>query len=95
MNVNDGSSSGSVLCGQTAGPGLGKAADVSETVPAESHHGEGEDQPGGPEGQGVKAAEGQANIILSSCEGVRFVNCRYRLHQKCDDQIAETNVGEK
>ena len=40
MNVNDGS--GSVLCGRTAALRFGPTADVGETVPAESHHGEGE-----------------------------------------------------
>ena len=79
---------GETLLG-TAGP------DVGETVPAEGRHGEGEHQPGGPEGQRVQAAEGQANIILPGCEGVRHVNCRDRLHQEGDDQVGETEIGEE
>ena len=54
--------------------------DVTEGVPAESHHGEGEDQPGGPEGQGVKAAECQANLPFSRGEGVADIDGRDGLH---------------
>ena len=75
---------------------LGPAgADVADGVPAESHHGEGEDKPGGPEGQGVEAAERQANLILPRGEGVRHVNCRDRLDQEWDDEIGGTEVGEQ
>ena len=95
MNINDGPGSRSLLYGEAPAPRLGKAADVSETVPAESHHGEGEDEPGGPEGQGVEAAEGQANLILPRGEGVRHVNRRDRLDQEWHDEIGETEVGEQ
>ena len=80
MNINDGPGSRSLLYGEAPAPGLGKAADVSETVPAESHHGEGEDEPGGPEGQGVEAAESQANFPFSCGESVADIDGRYGLH---------------
>ena len=93
MNVNNGSSS--VLRGQTAAPRWGKTADVGETVPAEGHHGEGEHQPGGPEGQRVQAAEGQANFPFPCGEGVADIDGRYRLHQEGDHKVGETNIGEE
>ena len=52
---------GSLLRGHTV-----TAAQGGDGVPAERHHGEGEHQPGRPEGQRVKAAEGEANFPFPS-----------------------------
>ena len=72
---------------------LGPAAEGGHTVPAEGHHGEGEDQPGGPEGQGVQTAERQSDLPFSSGEGVAHVDSRYGLDKKRDDQIRKANIG--